>query len=212
MARDITSALSTRSQDAVVQPIAFVEAVFDSGTLRLWTGWGDLVNPADGNTYTGSGDLLSFSDIRESLDLSSQGFEITLSGIDNTDGSPLDSALTENYQGRSITIWIGLFDNGAVVEDPIVGFAGFMDVMTIEDNGATATIKMTAEHELVAFQRTKVRRYTPEDQKITHSTDKGFDFVPTIQELNVTWGGKTTTSQAQVSSPTNYTNTTTDDR
>ena len=202
MTRDISATLATRSQDEVVQPIAFVEAVFDSGTLRLWTGWGDLVNPADGNTYSGSGDLLSFSDIRESLDLSAEGFEITLSGIDATDGSPLDSALTENYQGRSITIWIGLFYEGSVVSDPIVGFSGFMDVLSIKDSGTTISIAMSAEHELVSFKRTKVRRYTPEDQKINHPTDKGFDFVPTIQELNVTWGGKYSTSTTN-SNPSN---------
>jgi hypothetical protein len=78
----------------------------------------------------------------------------------------------------------------------IILFSGFMDVMTIEDNGETSTIQVSAENKLIAFQRTAVRRYTAEDQKIEHPTDKGFEFVAKIQEKEIIWGRPTPASMA----------------
>ena len=47
------------------------------------------------------------------------------------------SALTTAYQGRDLNVYVGVLDTaGAVVADPIKIFAGKMDVMTVEDNGA----------------------------------------------------------------------------
>ena len=63
-----------------------------------------------------------------------------------------------------------------------------MDVMTINDSGETSTITVSAENKLIIFQKTAVRRYTAEDQKIEHPTDKGFEFVAKIQEKEVVWG------------------------
>jgi len=41
---------------------------------------------------------------------------------------------------------------------------------------------------MIAFERPYVRRYTDEDQKIEHPTDKGFEFVAAIQDLELVWG------------------------
>lgn len=45
------------------------------------------------------------------------------------------------------------------------------------------------------MKKTKVRRYTAEDQKIDHPTDKGFEFVTAIVEKQIMWGRPTGSSQ-----------------
>ena len=57
-----------------------------------------------------------------------------------------------------------------------------MDTMTIAESGEYSTISISAENKLIALERSKVRRYTAEDQKIDHPTDKGFEFVTAIVE------------------------------
>ena len=54
-----------------------------------------------------------------------------------------------------------------------------------------STITIAVENKLIAFERSKVRRYTAEDQKIDHPTDKGFEFVTAIVEKEIIWGRPT---------------------
>ena len=46
---------------------------------------------------------------------------------------------------------------------------------------------------MISFERAKVRRYTAEDQKIDHPTDKGFEFVTSIVQKQIIWGRATPT-------------------
>lgn len=73
--------------------------------------------------------------------------------------------------------------------------------MTIADSGDTSTITVTVENKLIAFQRTAVRRYTAEDQKIEHPTDKGFEFVAKIQEKEIIWGRASPASMSNTTDP-----------
>ena len=63
-----------------------------------------------------------------------------------------------------------------------------MDVMTITDTGDSISISLTVESELRALEKPSERRYTPEDQKIDYPFDKGFDFVPRLQDVQINWG------------------------
>jgi len=42
---------------------------------------------------------------------------------------------------------------------------------------------------LIDLERARVRRYTPEDQKINFPNDKGLDFVSDLTDKVVQWGG-----------------------
>jgi hypothetical protein len=63
-----------------------------------------------------------------------------------------------------------------------------MDTMTISEAGEYSTITISVENKLVAFERSRVRRYTAEDQKIEHPTDKGFEYVTAIVEKEIHMG------------------------
>ena len=168
----------------LVRPITLVQCAFDSGNLNLWSGIGDLT--VSGVDYVGAGSLLSIGEIAETSELSANGITVTLSGVT----SPLLSkARDEDYQGRELKVLLGAMDavNG-VISNPVVVFSGFMDTMVINDGGETSTIQVTVENRLIEFERTRVRRYTAEDQKIDFPTDKGLEFVAEMEEKEIVWG------------------------
>lgn len=159
-----------------------LELQFDSGTVRLWNGYGDLV--ISGGTYTGSGSFLSISSIEENAEIGAKGVSMTLSGLNST---ILSYALNENYQYRVVNIYVGSI-SGATVS-AYKAFSGRMDVMTINEDAESCTISLTAESRLIDLERPRVRRYTSEDQKALYPSDLGFDFVNSLQEASIKWGG-----------------------
>ena len=189
MSRALSAEMLAVATADIVRPIYLVKAEFDSTppedrNLYLWSGFGDLT--FNGKNYLGVGNLLSISAVDESTDLTASGASIVLSGIQ----SPLLAiARDEDYQGRPITIYLGaLDDTGDLIASPMVLFSGFMDVMTIAEAGETSTISVTAENKLIAFDRSYVRRYTAEDQKIDYPNDMGFEFVAKIADQEIIWG------------------------
>lgn len=185
MARSLTAGMVTEVTAASLQPILLVKLAFDSADLNLWTGIGDL--SFGGDTYTGAGDLLTFSRIEESDDLKAVGLTGTLSGIPS---SLIAIALAEDYMGRAVTVWFGALDSaGALVTSPFKVFAGLIDTMPVEDGGETATIQVTAENRLARLEESRARRYTPEDQAIDYPDDKGLDFVVALNDgREIVWG------------------------
>ncbi len=184
MSRTLSSAMQTVATSEVVRPIVLVQCDFDSGALNLWNGIGNLtVSSVD---YVGAGTLLNISIMKESADLAANGMSVTLSGVTE----PLISkARDEDYQGRELKILLGAMDSSnSVISSPVIIFSGFMDTMTIQDAAETATISVTVENRLIEFQRSRIRRYTAEDQKIDYPTDKGLEFVAEIAEKEIVWG------------------------
>ena len=193
MSRTLSTEMQAVATAELVRPIYLIDMEFSSGSIFLWSGMGDLTY--NSNTYLGAGDLLSIGSIAETAELTANGATVTLSGIKQ---SLLTLARDEPYQGRPLIIRLGAFDeNGDLIASPVILFSGFMDIMTIADSGDTSTITVTVENKLIAFQRTAVRRYTAEDQKIEHPTDKGFEFVAKIQEKEIVWGRPSPTSMGQ---------------
>ena len=136
--------------------------------------------------YVGVGDLISIGAISEKTDLAATGVSITLAGIKQ---SLLTLALSEPYQNRSATIRFGATnESGDLVSSPIIMFQGRMDVMTIQDDGSSATITVQCENKLIQLDRAFVRRYTAEDQKIDFPSDTGLDFMAKIQGIAIPWG------------------------
>ena len=184
MSRSLTSGMQTAVTADLVRPITLVQCAFDSGNLNLWSGIGDLT--VDSVDYVGAGSLLSIGEITESSELSANGITVTLSGVT----SPLiTKARDEDYQGRELKVLLGAMDaSNGVISDPVVIFSGFMDVMTINESGETATIQVTVENRLIEFEKTRIRRYTAEDQKIEYPNDKGLEFVAEMAEKEIVWG------------------------
>ena len=161
-----------------------VKAEFDTETIRVWSGDYDLT--IDSADYTGVGTLLSISNIEDTLELKSSGLTVALAGMDAT---VLNLALTENYQNRFITVFLGYLSGGT---DTVVGtmtlFKGRMQSMTVNDDPNGSTITIDAENRLIDLDRPSNLRYTKESQKFIDSTDTCFNRVASLQDKEIIWG------------------------
>ena len=184
MSRSLTSAMQSAVTADLVRPIILVQCAFDSGNLNLWNGVGNLtVSSVD---YVGAGTLLAIGEITETSELQANGITVTLSGI--TDPL-LAKARDEDYQGRELKVLLGAMDaSNGVISTPVNVFSGFIDTMVINDSSETATIQIAVENRLIGFERTRVRRYTAEDQLIDFPNDKGLEFVADMAEKEIVWG------------------------
>lgn len=184
MSRSLTAGMVTEVTASVLEPIILMSGEFDSGDVNLWSGVGSIV--WDGITFTGAGSLLGVKEIRESQTLEAVNVDIQLSGLPS---SLVAVALTEDYQNRPVTMWIAALDGtGAIIADPYKIYRGRMDVLEIEEGAETATLTMHTENRLVDLQRTRERRFTPEDQKAVYPDDTGLDGVSSLQDRAIVWG------------------------
>lgn len=184
MTRTVTTAVNNEFTAATLSPFFAVEMDFSDGIVRLWTGYGSIT--IDSNTFLAGGDILSVSSVNENSEVQANGVSVVLSGLST---SLVASALTTAYQGRDLNVYVGVLNtSGAVISDPIKVFAGKMDVMTVDDDGATAQISITAESKLIDLERSRARRYTSEDQKIDFPNDKGLEFITGLQDKTIVWG------------------------
>lgn len=186
MARNITSAFVAASRAGTVLPFLLAEVWDADGALRLWTGYGDL--EWDDETWIGTGDLCSISAIQETADLYAGGATFELAGAPE---SLVSIALGTMRQGLPAKIFLGFFDTSTleIVADPALLFSGLTDVPEIEDSGEESRISISAENELIRLETPVYRRYTHEDQQIDYPGDKGFEYVPTLQDREINFGG-----------------------
>jgi hypothetical protein len=154
--------------------------------LYVHSGLGTLA--WNGNDWSGLGHLGGISSVTATSEVTAENITLTLSGIDP---SLVEIALNETRQNYPVDVWLGfLDDNGAVITAPVKCFSGHCDVPTIEDAGDTCTLTITAENPLVDLERPTNRRYTTDDQQMTHAGDTGFSFVPNLQQIDIHWGRK----------------------
>lgn len=161
-----------------------VKAEFDTETIYVWTGNEDI--SIDGNTYIGAGSLLSVSDVRDSLEMKSEGLTITISGMDET---VLNLALTENYQNRFLTVFLGTLSGGTeIVAGKMILFKGRMQSMNISDDPSGAMITIECENRLTDLDKPSNLRYTNQSQKFIDATDTCFSRVQLLQDKEIFWG------------------------
>lgn len=205
MSRNLSTGVSDALEDDVIYPFTAVELQFDGGNVvRLWTGVGTLV--FEGQSWTGAGELLDVSSIEETADISAKGATLTLSGVPS---SILSLALSEPYQGRVGKIYLGLFKTAFLLKESAAFilleggdrinletqdtsltevFSGFMDRMTIDEQAESSTIGLSLENKLVTLERPRIARYSHEFQRTIDSTDKGLEYVESLQLKEFVWG------------------------
>ena len=190
--RSLSNDMTTEVSASQLAPIILVSLSF-STPVNLWSGYGTITYSGTG--YLGIGTLGTVSPVEETTDLAARGISMQLSGVPT---AMIAIALSENYQGRPCSVmFAAMASDGTLVSTPVTVFSGRMDVMSINDDGQTATIGMNAENKLVDFRRPREVRYTDEEQKSLYPSDKGLEFVNAIQEKEIYWGN------AKFSSPVN---------
>ena len=183
----IDSATITQLTADVSEPFLAVKAEFDTDEIRVWTGVDDI--SLNSETYTGAGSLLNVSRVDETNELNSEGVSIGLSYMDAT---VLDHALTENYQNRPVTIFMGFTTGGTNnIKGYLTVFKGRMINMSINDTPDGASIMLSAENRLIDLATPRGYRYTHQAQDHLFSGDLGVQYIQKIQDKEITWGEET---------------------
>ena len=186
MSRNLTAGVITELNAAEVQPFLLFQGEFNSGTIRAWSGIGNL--SWNSQTWTGTGTLLTISAVQENSDTSANGITASLSGIP---ASLISLALSECSQGDLGYVYLGFIKNNAIVSDPVLLFEGRLDIPAIEENGETAVVSISYESRLIDLDRPRESRYTNEDQQRAFPGDLGMEFVADLQDKNLVWGRAT---------------------
>ena len=168
---------------ANVTNFVLLELDFDGGTVYLC----DL--PFDvswnSNTYQAAQGIGTIEPITET-DQEARGIVLTLSAVNQ---AAIAQALTEEVQGREALIRLAVVDGTTLRVDPCV-WRGVMDVMTIEDDGKEPVIRVTAEHQMIAWQQPSGALFSDAEQQERHPGDKFFEFAAQMAEATIVWPGK----------------------
>jgi len=189
--------------------VCMVEVGYDSGTVRVHDGIGNLVvselllteggEPLDAEngdnlttenaaqTFLGIGDFGGIESVEENIEVVARQVTLTCSGLDSTWVTP---ALSEDYQNRTVTVYLGFFsrDTGTLIGSPEVIWEGRINQQTITLSKGEATLSMTCEHRL--RREPRIARYTNADQQIIHPGDRFFDLTHTIEGFVNRWGSR----------------------
>ena len=183
----IDSATISQLTADVNEPFLAVKAEFETDDIRVWTGVDDIT--INSETYTGAGTLLNISKIEETNEVSSNGVSVGLSYMNST---ILNYALTETYQFRPVTIFMGFTTGGTNnVKGYLTVFSGRMVNMSINDSPDGATIMLSAENRLIDLEKPRGYRYTHQAQDHLFSGDLGLQYIQKIQDKEITWGEET---------------------
>jgi hypothetical protein len=182
--RDLTPDMATEIAKPKLNPVVFCYAEFLTGPIYLWSGVGIVA--WNGQTWSGVGMLGSISAVKETSDLLATNLVLSLAGIPS---DLLGDAITEVRQGKQVVIWLGVMDDNLnVIADPYEAFSGRMDIAVVDEGAETSSISITVENVLVDLQRARPVPFTDQGQQTEFPGDKGFEYVPQLQEKSITWG------------------------
>lgn len=185
MTKRLNDTLSEETEKQVVRPILMASFHFEESTDRAWSGVGQLI--WDGHTWYGAGTLGKVSTVEETTELRATGASFQLSGIP---ADLIEKVSTYPVQGKKARLYLGFMDADfkTLIMDPVLIFDGRMDTVEISDSGDTASVTLTAESRLRDLERVRTRRYTDADQQSRFPGDKGFEYVPSLQDKQIIWG------------------------
>jgi hypothetical protein len=195
-----------------VAMVVLAELDFSSGIVRVHDGVGDLTFSAllrmeDGDnlqteasenialegsseTFLGIGQFGGIDLVDESIEVIARSITLTLSGVDS---SLVATTMTENYQNRDVTIYLGFLNSTdrTLIDTPEVVWEGRMNQMSLNIAKGVADIKLTCEYRL--RREPRIARFTNEDQQTIFPNDQFFDLTYAIPGFVSQWGNRDAT-------------------
>ena len=179
---NIDAATLTALQAANVTMFLMVELDFDAGRQYLADIPVGMSVSWDGHTYTGAAGIGTIEPITES-DAGAHGIALTMAAIDP---SVIGTAIAEDAQGRECLIRLAIVDGATLRVDPCV-WRGVMDVIYVEDDGARPILRLTAEHQMIAWQQPSGALFSDAEQQARYAGDKFFAYAAQIAEATIVW-------------------------
>jgi len=182
MPRTIDTTVKTAAAASVVRPVLMVEMDFAGGKQYVTNAPFDIV--FDSNTYLGVGDLGSINNITEVSDIEATNLSLTLSGVKP---NWISLALTEDFQGRLVTIYMALLDDQhVVIDNPFKLWEGRMDTMSVVLD-KESTVSLNCESRLADLFRAKVFRLNNATQRDLYTGDIGLQYIESMIEKEIVW-------------------------
>ena len=176
----------TNAKNAASTYVAFLaEFEFASGNVYFTNS--PTTVTWSGKTYVGLGNLASIEEIKESIDLQAIGLKFTLSGANATIAN---IALTEHVQGKLAWLYVAFMNDGVIIADPVLEFAGRVDNMVVTESEGETAIQLAVESRMADWARPNVRRFNAVDHNEDYPNDKFFDFVENMVEKEIVWPSK----------------------
>lgn len=155
----------------------------DFSTPKYFTDYSHSIDHG-GNTYLPSSHLLELSQVNETSDIQVGSFTINLSSVEQ---SFLTTLLSENYINREVTISRAILNSsGAIIGSPIPMYSGRIDGYTMQENGTSSKIALSAASHWSDFERYSGRRTNHNSQQIYFPGDDGFEFASNTGSFK--WG------------------------
>lgn len=182
LAPDAIAALSGQ----VLRIVQLVYMQFPTLPVALNSSAGDLTYA--GVTYKGAAGLGSVGPIEDSPG-EIKGLQFAMSGVPS-DYLALAMDDSSIVQGAPVVIRLAIVGEFGAVLDAPIDWSGRLDTMSIEEDGETCTIAVTAESSAVDLLRGTPLTYSNVDQQSLYPGDRAFEYVLSQANKPIVWAGK----------------------
>lgn len=185
MSKNISGDVTTAKNAPSTYAAFLAEFEFASGNVYFTNAPTTLV--WSGKTYVGLGNLASVEEIKESVDLQAIGIKFILSGANATIAN---IALTEHIQGKLAFLYVAFMNDGLIISDPVLEFAGRVDNMVVTESDGSTSIQLAVESRMADWARPNIRRFNQADHQSQYAGDRFFSFLETSVEKEIVWPAK----------------------
>jgi len=186
MTRDIDPNALAVLESSNVPWVVLLRLDFDSGTLFLHSGVGDL--SWDGNDWLGIGALGQLSGVVEKAEGADNRTRVTLCPIPKQELSNLvDEVTNDDPVGRPYKLYYAVVDSDReVIDDAIVMSSGTMDKVELTD-GEVASLSIDLVSDAARLKKRVSFKLTNQHQQGLFSSDLGLAFVNDLGR-EIRWG------------------------
>lgn len=181
--RDITSPFRTALDSPVVYPAFFLKMDTKAGMVLAWTGHGPFTFESE--IYLGVGKFGGMSEIDEDRDLSAQTVEVQLDGVP---ADMVSMGLQSIGRFRRAKIWFALFNSNYQLIGAKQILDSYTDVPKFKESPEQLSLAVVLENINADADRPRMFEWTADTQSIFNPKDKGFDYVPRLQERDLIFG------------------------
>ena len=173
-----STAQNTELAKPVTRIVYFVQFEFTTSTARMSTAnfpitWG-------GNEWAGVGSIGSIGAVQESDGLESRPLAFTINAAQPS-WLALAVGPVETYRGRPAKLFMCPLDESfQMVDTPVQCWAGLMDMVTVGIDGDSGSITLKCETSAYGLKRRPSLRLNAAQQKKTHPTDTGLDYLTSL--------------------------------
>jgi hypothetical protein len=182
LAGPAAAALSAR--ELSVAQLVYME--FPGFPIALCSANSDIVFA--GVTYRGAAGLGTIAPINDAPG-EIKGIQLELSGVP-TEYLALALDDADIVQGTVIAIRLAIMNIAGLVLDAPLDWAGRLDTMSIQEDGETCSISVTAESVAVDLLRGNALTTSDADQRSLHPGDRAFEYVISQANIPIVWPTK----------------------